>query len=99
MRPIISRTIGKANLGVLRAVERFFEGEQLLLHRTFEALFFAFFGLCAIYIAHDFTGRYFSSITVATAILVTLFSGLFNQSISSCTFLLTGRISSDSEGR
>jgi two-component system, OmpR family, KDP operon response regulator KdpE len=24
---------------------------------------------------------------------------LFNQSISSCTFLLTGRISSDSEGR
>ena len=78
MRPIISRTIGKANLGVLKAVERFFEGEQLLLHRTLEALFFAFFGLCAIYIAHDFTGRYFSSITVATAILVTLVSGLFS---------------------
>ena len=78
MRPIISRTIGKATLGVLRAVERFFEGEQPLLHRILAALFFAFFGLCAIYIAHDFTGRYFSSITVATAILVTLFSGLFS---------------------
>ena len=25
--------------------------------------------------------------------------GVINQSISSCTFLLTGRISSDSEGR
>ena len=59
MRPIISRTIGKANLGVLRGVERFFEGEQLLLHRTVEALFFAFFGLCAIYIAHDFTEVFF----------------------------------------
>jgi signal transduction histidine kinase len=78
MRPIISRTIGKATLGVLRAVERFFEGERPFLRRILEALFFAFFGLCAIHIAHDFTGRYFSSITVATAILVTLFSGLFS---------------------
>ena len=78
MRPIISRTNGKATLGVLRAVERFFEGEQPLLHRILGALFFAFFGLCAIYIAHDFTGGYFPSITVATAILVTLFSGLFS---------------------
>jgi signal transduction histidine kinase len=56
----------------------FFEGEQPLLHRILEALFFAFLGLCAIYIAYDFTGNYFPSITIATAILVTLFSGLFS---------------------
>jgi signal transduction histidine kinase len=78
MRPFIFRTIEKADLRVSRAVERFFERKQPLFHGVLEALFFAFLGLCAIYIAHYFTGSYFPSITVATTILVTVFNGLIS---------------------
>ena len=78
MKPSILRVVEKADLGVLKASEHFFEVNPPLLHRILVALFFAFFGLCIIYVAYDLTGNYFSSITVATAIFVTLFSGLLS---------------------
>ena len=76
MRPFVLRD--KANLGVSSVVERFFEVERPLSLRILAALFFAFVGLCAILVINNLTGTYFASITIMTAILVTLFSGLFS---------------------
>jgi len=51
--------------------------------------------------ANDLAARRLNVILVARRgdQLETLAANIINQSISSCTFLLTGRISSDSEGR
>lgn len=79
MKTFILRQIDKVNHGILKAVESFYDRESPLLVRILVALFIAFFGLCAIFIARDLTGTYFPSITVVTAILVTVFSGFMSS--------------------
>jgi len=79
MKPFILRRIEKVNHGILKAVESFYERESPLLVRILLALFVASFGLCAIFVARDLTGTYFPSITVVTAILVTVFCGFMSS--------------------
>jgi signal transduction histidine kinase len=78
MRSLILRTIGKANREVSLAVERFFEVRPPLLIQILVALFFMFFGLCVMVLVKNLTDNYYPSITIATSILVTLFSGFFS---------------------
>src|SRR5271166_4853923 len=78
MRAFILGKIQDANLALLGAVETFFQVEKSLTLRVLATLFFAFLGLCTIFVVHDLTGHYFPTIAVVTAILVSLFSGLLS---------------------